>query len=166
MARSQARSVHPATVTDQCLATFFERLEKGDTPYQASLVVGWKWPTIKRRIEIDDTGELRQRFAEAWDTRRDAIERKVDDRVESLVMAEEPAPSTVALWAKRWHPGYREKTQVELSGPDGAPLQVESRSMTVDLAEVARIMRDAGVLEGEPRRDVPGPVVLSAHADT
>lgn len=154
--------IHPAFVDDTIFARFLAELAKGRTPYQAADLVGFKWTTIRNRIkDMADEGwpEL---FAEAWEERREHIERKVDSRVEALVMSDDPAPSTVALWAKRHHPGYREKTQVELSGPDGMPIPVAQKSMVIDLAEVARILRDAGVDLDGPAELVSGSRVLPA----
>lgn len=64
----------------------------------------------------------KDRYAEARQVHAQVNADRVDSRVEELVMKDDPAPSTVALWAKRHNPAYREK--LEVSGEGGGPIKV------------------------------------------
>lgn len=158
-------SSHPGLIDEQTFAAFLAELVKGATLHKAALKAGWRWRVMQKRImDMADEGwpEL---FQEAWQERQAKLEEKVDDRVEALVMKDDPAPSTVALWAKRFHPGYREKTQLEVSGPGGSPIPVAQRSMVIDAGEVLRILQEAGVADGSPEL-AAGPALLPARTGT
>lgn len=156
---------HPGLITDDDFQAFLDRLAGSKTGSMtlthAARLGGFTWPNFRHRIGGDPG--WRDRFEQVWQERQQQLADRVDDRIDKLVMQDDPAPSTVALWAKRHNPAYRDK--VEVSGPAGGAIPVETRTMNVDLAEVARIMREAGVIEPEPDRPVPRPELLPAPSD-
>lgn len=132
---------HPALIEPEDINRFLDAVRAGETLVKAAAAANFSLSAIRNRIERDD--QLSERYALARQEGAVAKASQVDTRVEELVYAENPAPSTVALWAKRYHPGYRDK--VEVVGAYTGPQTAEKRAMVVDLREIATVLRESGI---------------------
>src|SRR6266498_5844685 len=114
-------------VTARDCRVFLERIAAGDTFAQAAEAVGTKpgafySRTTKGNAVYDPV------FAEALG---DALQERallkadvVDEKFDAWIQSDECAPALRLAWAKRWHPAYREKQQVEVTGAGGGAVEV------------------------------------------
>lgn len=116
-------------------------VEQGIDPSTAARQVGRKGSSAFRRTDA----ARHQAVLQIW---RDQKETQVDDVVERRALEPDSPPAILGMWAKRHHPGYRDKQQLEVTGEDGGPVVVEDRSAS--LVEVVRVLRTMGALpEGD-----------------
>src|SRR6266487_3892318 len=118
--------------TEQEFQAWEKLLDEGTPAYVAAQEVG---TTLTRLAKGDSV--RKQKGMELAKERQAA---KVEQVVESQAVRPEPSPAIVTAWARANHPDYADKTQVEISGPDGGPIAVEGRAV-VGLADVAAIAR-------------------------
>lgn len=113
-----------------------QRLADGEEPSQAAKAEGQTCSAFKRQDAV------RQKAALLMG--QDARALFVDDKVEAWALADDADVPVRLAWMKRWNQAYRERSQVEMSGPEGGPVQVEDRSAS--LAEIAAVLRASGAL--------------------
>lgn len=127
-----------------------QRLLDGEEPSSAAKAEGQTCSAFKRADPV--------RHGEALAMSRETRGHYVDERVEKWVDDPEQASDAVKLaWAKRWQPAYNGNTRVEVTGADGAPIEIEDRSAS--LADVARVLEAVGALAsvggGAARQELP-----------
>jgi len=110
-------------------------LEQGISPFQAAQDVGTTLSALSRGDQV-----RKQNGMDLSKERRAAL---VDKRIDELAAKSDPAPAIITAWAKANHDDYRDKTKVEISGPDGGPIAVEGRAV-VGLAAVVRFAQSIG----------------------
>lgn len=151
---------HPVLFRDSGdFDTFIAEIENGSTLSKAAEAVGFKWVTVKRMIQSRD--DLQERFAQAWDTRSQRIADQVDDRVEEIVYKDNPPPATVALWAKRHNPAYREK--LEVSGEGGGPIKVMAQESP--FSQLSKEDLEALVIAARTKQIADAEVIVDAELD-
>lgn len=162
---------HPGLIDAQDVRTFLDAVRAGDTQTNAAKKAGWSLVQLRRKLDRDD--DLAKEFADARQTGALARADTVDQRFDEWIDDPKCAPALRIVWAKRWHPGYREK--IEVSGAYVAPQGVKQSEWQLDMAKVAAVLAEAGVKIGltiepaegadGPSDDVPGPGLLPAPAD-
>lgn len=116
-------------ITRKQIATFLERVAAGDTHTEAAAAAGAASPSPfyaradRNDLVYDEVFAIA--FREAIDA--GAVYRRddVDELVATRAKAPDATTADVALYAKRWHPGYREKTTHEHVGIGGGPVEVK-----------------------------------------
>lgn len=123
-------------------AEFLEDIASGES--QASAAAKHKLDARSFRSRAQTDEEFAQAFAEAKNEGASERADLVDKRFDEWVLEPDCAPALRIVWAKRWHPAYREAARVEHTGPGGGPVQIEDRSAS--LQEVARVLEAVGAL--------------------
>lgn len=121
--------------SEQEFQVFEQAIAEGHSPYVASRKAG----TTIRRLKNGD----RIRYENAAELSKDTRAAIVDERIDELVKKAEPPPALVIAWAKRNHPDYEDKSKVEISGPEGGPIEIEGKAV-VGLADVVAFARSIG----------------------
>ena len=136
-------------------------LNGGVEPYKLSTAERRKGAETTNRIKRERAMTARQRLAKKFDEDFDGI---VGPMFEAA-----KAGDVQAFRALFEHAFGKAPQAIELSGPDGEPVRVEQRG--VSLVAVAHVLRDAGALPAElgpgaPGDPVPGPAsIVEARND-
>ncbi len=159
---------HPALIDEQEIAVFLDAVRAGDTQTVAARKAGWSLNALKRRLTKDE--KLSERYADAKGTGTHARADLVDERFDGWVDDDKCAPALRIVWAKRWHPGYRER--IEVAGTYGGTSRAGNEEWHVDMRKVIEGLVEAGARvtiepaeENGPAEDVSGPPLLTAPAD-
>lgn len=124
-----------------------QRLLAGEEPSTAAAAEHQTCSAFRRQDPV--------RHAEALAGSREARGHVADRIVDNDVIQHDETGAPVAFrsdvsdaqkqfWARRWQPAYGNNTTVELSGPNGAPVQIEDRSASLDA--VAAVLVAVGAL--------------------
>lgn len=117
-----------------------ERLAAGQEPSAAAMAVGYTSSQF-RRVDSERHRELLNMSHQA---RAELVDRTFDD----WALAGDAAVPIRLAWAKRWNPAYSDKATVEMTGPQGGPLEVRVDVTFTQLQELlaqrAGAARDAG----------------------
>lgn len=111
---------HPALVRE-LFDEIIDKISQGETVTEAMRGTAHNAASFYRWVQ--SRPEWSQRFAEARQLGAQVNADKVDKRVEELVYQDQPAPGTVALWAKRHNPAYRDKLELDVSTNDARPFE-------------------------------------------
>lgn len=129
-----------------------ERLAAGQEPSAAAMAVGYTSSQF-RRLDPDRHRALLDMSHHA---RAELVDRTFDD----WALAEDAATPIRLAWAKRWNPAYTDKATVEMTGPEGGPVEVKVdvtfQQLQQLLAQRAGAATDAGrVADSAPLIELP-----------
>ena len=116
------RNVKPAEVKD-----FLDRVSEGDLHTVAARAVFDQRMTatkLRRLARRDET--FRSVYADAIEDGIYSRSLLADERADEIANAEEPQPTILLAWLRRWQPAFRDPHRVEMTGPGGGPLEVTS----------------------------------------
>lgn len=122
-------------------AEFLEDIANGETQASAAAKHKLNARSFRSRAQTDE--EFGQAFAAAKNEGAAERAELVDKRFDEWVLEQDCAPALRIVWAKRWNPAYRERQQLEVSGPGGAPIELEGKRVT-SLAEVFEFAQAIG----------------------
>lgn len=94
-----------------------DRLAAGQEPSAAAMAVGYTSSQF-RRI---NPGRHRALLDMSHQARAELVDRTFDD----WALADDAAVPIRLAWAKRWNPAYTDKATVEMTGPEGGPVEVK-----------------------------------------
>jgi len=94
-----------------------DRLAAGQEPSAAAMAVGYTSSQF-RRVDPDRHRALLDMSHQA---RAELVDRTFDD----WALADDAAVPIRLAWAKRWNPAYTDKATVEMTGPEGGPVEVK-----------------------------------------
>lgn len=136
-------------------------VESGKTCWEAAQQLGLPLSAFKSRTADPVWYE---QIKEREETCRAAM---VDKRTEEIVARPDPPQAIFTAWQKANHPGYREKTQIEVTGSVGHEVE-----MVVTLGDILKVERESQGLDlglGPPDQGqgaLPGtPELLPAPAE-
>jgi hypothetical protein len=115
--------------SEQQFQDFERHLRAGASPYVASRKAGTTLTQLKA------PGGDRQRYADLIAMGEEIRAALVDERMDELALNGDPQPTILTAWARANNPNYGDKTKVEISGPDGGPIELEGKAV-VGLADV------------------------------
>lgn len=124
-----------------------ERLAAGQEPSAAAMAVGYTSSQF-RRVDSERHRELLNMSHQA---RAELVDRTFDD----WALAGDAAVPIRLAWAKRWNPAYSDKATVEMTGPQGGPLEVNvdvtfqqlQQLLAQRAGDPARVARPAQVID-------------------
>lgn len=149
-------------VTKSEMQRVLDAIRLGKTVRTAAAMIGRSEATIYTHLRSE---VYLEEYAEARQAGVLSKADQVDDRMEELAYADTPAPAIVTAWAKRHHPGYRDKQQVELTGPDGGPAEIVVRH---DPAELVAMLQEVGLVRSIDAEALDGAepaAILPARSD-
>ena len=161
---------HPGLIEATDLERYFDAIRKGETLVKAAAAANFSLSALRNRIARDP--KLQEREAEARNEGAIVKAAQVDTKIEELVYVENPNASIVLGWAKRYHPGYREKVEVVGAYQPQGPAKDDD--WRLDMGKVMAGLVEAGfevtVAPGKeqdvgPSGHVPRAEILPAPSD-
>jgi len=148
--------------TEQQYQAWEKAIDEGDSPYAAAQKAGTTLSRLKDRKYGDP-----ERYHRGMELSRERRAAAVDRRMDSLAERPEPSPALVTAWAKANHDGYRDKTQIEVTGT----VEHEHRGI-FGIAQLLERANERGILEqianrlgtGDARPEEPVPASRSLPA--
>jgi len=133
-------------------------VEAGHTLHESAKIIGLPLSAFKRQ---NADPEWFAQIAERAETVRAGL---IDEQIDNLASKSDPSPQIVLARAKAYHPAYREKQQIEISGTVQHEQKVVSLGDILDLADELGIERSQ--LGTRSRAALPGAQeLLPAPAD-
>lgn len=112
-------------------------IDQGVPRFEASRLAG----TTLRRLRNGDEVRFEKGVELSQERQAAMVEKLIVDQTDRP----EPSPQLLALRAKATHPDYADKRQVEVTGADGGPIEVEKRE--VSLVAVLGVLAQIGALD-------------------
>src|SRR6266542_460371 len=123
-------------------------VEAGHSLHESAKIIGQPLRAFKRQ---NADPEWFAQIEERAETVRAGL---IDEQVDALATRPEPSPQIVLARAKAYHPAYRDRQQIEISG------QIQHEAKVVSLGAVVELASKLGILDelrlaDRPRAGLP-----------